>query len=377
MYYKNLKKIGIFLRCIISNSAANYIPFILIIQGMNRILRSLFPLLILVLLIPSGVSALATFNGGQVTIDLPVQDDVFASGGTVDINAPIGSLVVVGGTININAPVQGDVIVAGGTVNANSNIGGKLVAAGGTVVVSGNIGTNAVITGGTVEIRPGVTVDRDTLLSGGVVTNAGNVKGNLTVRAQTFTNTGTAGHLDVQLSEPRGEFSRIFAIFGLLFVIGLFILGLILLRFIPQGFLIVEEEVRKSAIIKTIAGFFAIIIAFIILILISITVILLPVALIFWMIYFIALILSTLFVALALGRLIAKWIKWDTKQNWHLFVVGFIILNLLFLIPVLGPIILIISISLGFASFFHAVYQHWGAISEKSTPPPPPAPVVS
>jgi hypothetical protein len=340
---------------------------------MNQNHSILVSLLILLFLIPGSVSGLVTFNGGQVVIDQPIPDDVFASGGTVDINAPVASLIVAGGTVNINAPVQGDVIAAGGTVNANSEIAGKLVAAGGTVVVSGNIGTNVVITGGTVEIRQGVTVDRDALLSGGMVTNAGTVRGNLTVRAQTFTNTGTAGHLDVQLSEPRGEFSRLFSVFGILFVIGLFILGLVLLRMIPRGFLVVEQEVRTSAILKTIAGFFAVIISFIILILISITVVLLPIALIFWMIYFIALILSTLFVALALGRLIAKWIKWDAKQNWYLFVVGFIILNLLFLIPLIGSIILIISVSLGFASFFHAIYVHWNAITGGGTPPPPEA----
>jgi hypothetical protein len=338
---------------------------------MNDTQRILIPLLILLFLIPGSVSGLATYNGGQVTIDRPVLDDVFASGGTVDINAPVGSLLVAAGTVNINAPVHGDVIVAGGTVNANSDIAGKLVAAGGTVVVSGDIGTNAIITGGTVEIRQGVTIDRDALLSGGMVTNAGMVRGNLTVRAQTFVNTGTAGHLDVQLSEPRGEFSRIFFIFGILFVIGQFLLGLILLRMVPRGFLGVEEEVRKSAIVKTIAGFFAIIVSFIILILISITVVLLPIALLFWLIYFIALLLSTLFVALAFGRLIAKWIKWDTNQNWHLFVVGFIILNLLFQIPVVGTILLIISVSLGFASFFHAIYVNWNAITGGSIPPPP------
>ncbi len=339
---------------------------------MNSILRSLIPLCILLLLLPGGVSGLVTYNGGQIVIEQPVQDDVFASGGTIDINAPIASLIAAGGTINLNAPVHGDVIVAGGTVNANSNIEGKLVAAGGTVVVRGNIGTNAVVTGGTVQVQPGATIERDALISGGVVTNAGTVKGNLTVRAQTFTNTGTAGHLDVQLSEPQREFSRIFAIFGALFVIGLFILGLILLRMLPRPFLVVEGEVRTSPILKTIAGFVAIIVSFIILVLISITVVLLPVAMIFWMIYFIALILSTLFVALALGRLIAKWTKWNAGKEWHMFLVGFVILNLLFLIPVLGTIILIISVSLGFASFFHAIYVNWNLLKGEEIPPQPP-----
>jgi hypothetical protein len=328
----------------------------------------------IILLLPSGVTALVTYNGGEVTIDQPIQDDVFAAGGSVNVDAPISSLIAAGGMININAPVSGDVIVAGGTVNVNDDIAGKLVVAGGTVIVSRKVGTNAVITGGTIDIRTDAVIERDALLSGGTVTHAGEVKGNLTVRAQTFQNTGVAGHLDVQLSEPQSEFSRIFSIFGVLFTIGMFFLGLLLLRLMPQGFLVVEGEVRKSAILKTIAGFGAIILFFILLILMSITLILLPIALIFWMFYFIALILSTLFVALALGRFIAGRIKWEAKENWHLFLAGFIVLNLLFLIPVVGGLILFISVSLGFAAFFHAIYLNWNTLRQESSPPSPSPP---
>jgi len=318
------------------------------------------------MLLPEGVTALATYNGGQVTIDRPIQDDVFATGGTVNIDAPITSLIVAGGMVNVNAPVAGDVIAAGGTITINGDVVGKLVAAGGTVIVNGRIGTNAVITGGTVEVGKGATINRDALISGGTVTNGGLVVGNLTVRAQSFTNTGSAGHLDVQLNEPRGEFSRIFSIFGILFTIGMLILGLVLLKLVPKGFIGIEEEVRTSAILKTIAGFFAIIISFIILILISITVILLPLALVFWMIFFIALLLSTLFVSLAFGRIIVRWVKWEA-QLWQMFVLGFIILNLIFRIPIIGIIVLVISVSLGFAAFSHGIYVHWNTLRGETT----------
>jgi hypothetical protein len=82
---------------------------------------------ILAILLPTGVSALVTYNGGEVLIDHPVQDDVFATGGTVTIDAPIASLIAAGGMVNINAPVSGDVIVAGGTVNIGANIGGNVM----------------------------------------------------------------------------------------------------------------------------------------------------------------------------------------------------------------------------------------------------------
>ncbi len=318
-------------------------------------LRNLVLTFLLLLLLPAGVSALATFSGGQVVIDQPVSDDVLASGGSVEINAPIDSLIAAGGTVTINAPVAGDVLAAGGTIKVNDRIGGKLVAAGGEITVNGEIGTNAVLTGGTVTIGPAAIISRDAMISGGQVVNAGKVAGNLTVRAQTFDNQGTAGNLDVELADPGREFSRIFSIFGIIFTIGMLILGLVLIHFLPNRFLAVEEEVRESALIKTVAGFFGIIIAFILLILVSITVILLPIALILWVLFFTGLLLSTLFVSLALGRVIVRYLKREAPP-WQLFILGFVILNLVFRIPVAGFIVLLISVSLGSAAFFHAIY---------------------
>ncbi len=320
-------------------------------------LRNLILISIVLLLLPAGVSALATSSGGQVVIDKPVNDDLFASGGMIEINAPVDSVIAAGGTITINAPVAGDVIAAGGTISVNDRIGGKLVAAGGDITVNGEVGTNAVLTGGTVTLGPGAAIARDAMISGGQVTNAGTVAGDLTVRAQTFENQGTAGNLDVVLSDPGREFSRIFSLFGIIFTLGMVILGLALLYTMPSRFLAVEEDLRESALVKTIAGFFGIIIAFILLILVSITVVLLPIALLFWALFFTGLLLSTLFVSLALGRVIIQYLKREAPP-WQLFILGFVILHLAFRIPVAGIIVLLIAVSLGSAAFFHTMYAN-------------------
>ena len=318
--------------------------------------KAIWLILILILIVPASVQALATFSGGQVTLTSPVDDDVFATGGMIDINAPVASLIVLGGTVNVNAPVKGDVIAAGGTVNVNADIGGKLVAAGGTIDVKGNIGTNAVLAGGTVKILPSSTIARDAMISGGDVSNAGHVVGNLSVNARTFENTGSAGHLDVKLNEGNRGFSVLFGILGLLFTIGMFILGIVLLKVAPDKFLTVEREVRKSPVIRTIVGFVGLIVTVIALVILAITVILLPIALFAGFIFLIALLLSTLFVALSLGRLIVGYLKWNGPE-WQLFLLGFVVLNILFLIPIIGGIILVISVSLGFGAFLYAMRE--------------------
>ena len=155
-------------------------------------------ILVLMALIPAlywraGIEDL--FPGDTVSIDTPIADDVFAAGNMVSINAPVNSAVVAGGTVSINAPVKGDVIAAGGQVHVNSDVGGKVVAAGGNVNLGGDIGTNLVAAGGLVNIRPGKTIARDALIGGGDVFNSGRVNGTLTVHANNFTNSGSAGRV--------------------------------------------------------------------------------------------------------------------------------------------------------------------------------------
>lgn len=332
----------------------------------KKFLNILFVLLVAVLLIPTGVSALALYSGDQVVIDQPVFDDVFAAGGTVDVNAPVSSLVAVGGSVFINAPVSGDVIVTGGDVHINDAVGGKVVAFAGVITINGSVGTNVVASGGSVILGEGAVIARDAMLSGGAVTNAGHVTGNLTVSADTFENTGTAGYLDLQMEEPGQGLSTIFgAVFDILLFIGMFVLGLLFLVIAPKRFLVVEKNVRRSAIITTIVGFVAIIFSAVVLIIFSVSVILLPVALVGGMLILIALLFSTLFVSASLGHIIAKYLKWEAKE-WQMFVVGFVILNLLYMIPIAGFIILIIATSLGLGAVLFTVYQNLDAIRGES-----------
>jgi len=48
----------------------------------------------LILLLPSNVVALKMLSGDQVSVDSPIQDDIFAAGGTIDINAPVDGVVI-------------------------------------------------------------------------------------------------------------------------------------------------------------------------------------------------------------------------------------------------------------------------------------------
>jgi hypothetical protein len=319
-------------------------------------------LVLLLLFIPAGVAALESFSGDHVLVNTPVADDVFAAGGVITINAPIDSLVAAGGTITLNAPVKGDVIVAGGRVIANNRIGGKLVAAGGNVEVNGDVGTNALITGGTVTLKPRSTIGRDAEIFGGTVTSSGHVMGNLSVRSRSFTDSGTVGGKTTYVQvEPIG-FSKIFIILGILFSIGWLILGLVLLKVAPSQYRAVVDEVTKSPVVKLVVGFIGLILAGVVMIILAITIVGLPIALVGGLLVAIGIIFSVLFVSSAFGMLLFSWLKIKIK-DWQAFVAGFVILELLFHVPVAGFFILVIAISLGFGALLYSVHDHWKAIT--------------
>jgi hypothetical protein len=323
-------------------------------------------LLVSMVLLSSGAYALQAFSGETISIDRPVDDDIFAAGSLVNIDAPVNSVVVAGGTININAPVKGDVFAAGGQVYINSDVGGKVVTAGGNVNMGGNIGTNLVAAGGNVNILQGRVVGKDAIISAGNVVNAGKIDGNLTVYASNFQNTGSAASVNFHRTEasreqPRGGFN----VFGLLLAIGYLILGLIMTRYMPLLFTAIDSDIRKSTILRTIIGFVSIIVTVIVILIIAITVIGLPIAMILTLLFIATLMLSGIFVSFSLGR----WIAGSMNLNYGdmaFFVIGFVIMNILFLLPYIGGIIGIISASLGYGAILYAVRDFLPRIARAS-----------
>jgi hypothetical protein len=317
-----------------------------------------FILLILLLcLLPLPAPALETLSGGEVRVGQAIADDVFASGGAITIDAPVDSLIAAGGQITVNAPVKGDVIAAGGQITLNSDVGGKVVAAGGTVTLNGNVGTNAVVTGGDVTLGSESSVGRDAMISGGNVVNAGNVAGKLSVKANTFTNQGSAGTLDVEL-QPKSRLTGTFlSIFGILFTVGLLILGLVLIWAAPERFRVVERELTASPLLAVVLGFSGLIIGFILLVILAITLIGLPLAIFLGLLGGMALLLSTLFASSALGRWIGILLKKDLS-GYVAFLIGFVVLNLLFRIPVAGFFILVIAVSIGIGAMLLTAWHH-------------------
>ncbi len=319
--------------------------------------------LVFILLLPHA-QALQMLSGDQVSVDSPIDDDVFAAGGTVTINAPVSGVVIAGGDIIINAPVSGDVFAVGGKIAVNSDVEGKIVAAGGDIDLSGDA-KNAVIVGRNVNIHPTTVISRDAAISGGTVSNAGTIVGNLTVRAENFYNTGSAGSVDFNKNGGLQRLQQLMNTFSILMTIGFLILGIILLTVFPAQFFSVTEEVRKSPVKNTVVGFLLILASVILVFVLAVTLIGFPVALIMGMLFIIALMLSSLFVSFAIGRKIVNVLKFETNDV-LIFVFGFVILSLIFRIPYAGWFIHIVALSLGFGALIYTLQRNWQSITSSS-----------
>ena len=322
----------------------------------------LFLLILIFLFTPA--MALELRNGGLVTIDTPISDDVIATGGMVSVNASVESLIVAAGQVIINAPVTGDVIAAGGSVLVNAPVGGKVVAAGGEIRLNADA-RNAVLAGSTISIGRNATVSRDVLASGNTMVNDGTVKGTLTVNAENFVNNGNAG----KVVYTRPDNNRVFGVslFDVAITIGFLILGLVLIALFPGPYSAAEAEVRRSPIKDFFIGWGTIIGGGIILVIIAVTMIGIPVALMGLLPFVGLLMTASLIASSALGSVVLGSLKVHANP-YLLFVAGFILFTILALIPVLGIIVRIIAVGAGtgaivvvFLAKFEGMRGTWGS----------------
>ncbi len=324
-------------------------------------MRCLYVLLLISVLATAPAAEALKFMGDDVvSINSPVEDDIFAGGNTVNVNAPVDSAVIAGGNVNIDAPIKGDLIVAGGEVDLNSNVGGKIVAAGGTINLRGDVARNVVMAGGQVRILSTSDIGRDAAISGGDVYNAGNITGTLWVNAGNFENTGTAGDVKFQQwqeDEAYEEKAEAFiSTFSILMILGFLIVGLIILRLFPRSVLAVDREIRESPPVKALLGLGLIVASMILIIISMISVVGLPLGFLLLTLFVAALMLANLFVSFSLGRWIVSALN-QTLGDLPAFVLGYVVLSVLFLAPFVGSIIELISIGLGFGAMVYALNE--------------------
>jgi hypothetical protein len=169
------------------------------------------------LLLPLGLTGAALAQGerlgGKVRsgsdVVIPADEtapyDVYLTGGTIRVEGRVeGDVVAAGGRIEIPGAVTGDVVVAGGNVTVSGQVEGDVRVATGQLSVTGTVGEDVFVAGGQVAV-PG-RIGEDFIFYSGQTSLNGTVAGNVLGATGEYTRRGTvAGTEEVTVDEREKE----------------------------------------------------------------------------------------------------------------------------------------------------------------------------
>jgi cytoskeletal protein CcmA (bactofilin family) len=121
-----------------------------------------------------------------------VDDDYYAAGGEVNLDATInGDATVAGGELSISGRISDDLMAAGGKINIRGSVEDDLRIAGGEIYIDATIGDDMMVTGGKINIAPATTIGGNARLAGGEMTVAGTIAQDLTAAGADLKLAGT------------------------------------------------------------------------------------------------------------------------------------------------------------------------------------------
>jgi cytoskeletal protein CcmA (bactofilin family) len=130
----------------------------------------------LVICLVAPTCAMAQDVGSRVVVRGAINENVYLAGGDVDVRAELtADVVAAGGRVTIDGVVTRDVLVAGGDITVGGRVDANVRAAGGMVTLSGPIGGELLAAGGRVYLAPETTVAGRAWLAGGDVEVRGRI----------------------------------------------------------------------------------------------------------------------------------------------------------------------------------------------------------
>lgn len=340
----------------------------------------------------AGVANAQTFKGGDnttVTSGETIQSAAYLAGNTVDVAGTInGDLYCAGQTVTISGTVNGDIFCAGQTITFSGTASGSVRLAGQTVNITGKV-TNATIFAQTATLSGGTEVTQDlngaaqTLtiadkavvgrdityaantidINGYVVRDVKVTTEQLTLGAGS-TISGNVAYTSVNgvktsdglvigkitqtipKEEPKQSYS--FGLAGSLMVAfymfaSVLLLLIVLAALFPSAYKESAARVGTSPWTTILIGFVALVTMPILLLFVAFTIIGLPIALLLGMLWLVVLMLSGSFSSYYIGSLLLK----KQKNAIVIMLAGGTLLLVLYIIPIVGFFVAMVSTMLG------------------------------
>lgn len=309
---------------------------------MKTKIRSLTPLLVMILILAAPVSVLAkpdfqtggqTFSGDQLIFG---NDYVLQTGQTLN-----GDLVVLGGdaTIKDDAAVNGDIALFGGTLNLTGDVNGTVAAIGANV----SLGEGAIISGELISVGGNVLGAENATIRGGIQT--------ITPRAflfdkETFSFSPFGESNDI--NNVGGWFLRFLG--KVMQILAVAVLAVIVVLLLPKPTKNVADTIADQPWMSGGAGLITFLATPLVLIILAVTIILIPII----FLVLLALAVAAVFGWIAIGYELGKKLAVLFKTEWADAVsagIGTLVLGsaigLLGFIPCLGGVFQFFTVCVG------------------------------
>lgn len=384
--------------------------------SMKRIFL-LFPSILLLLFIPASTHAQDSSGETKNVVlakDEVINKDYLATGDTITLSGIVnGDAYLFAGSVIVEGKVNGDLITAGGQITIRGDVSGDVRAFGGQISISGNVGRNLTFAGGNIDITDAAKVKGSVVGAGGNVsmfapigkgakfgvgnltlgskvggdieagvgqltlTSEADVVGDLTYWSNQEANVHEGAKIvgDVSRKAPPEGFglspakvlgvaAGINIFFQLIALVSSLIVGLLLLRFLPNSTKLAIGVLEKRPWATLGIGLLSLIVTPIVIVLLLIAIITIPIALILLAGYLIALYLTRIYISYFIGKKIFSQFTNKEYNYWSLFV-GLIIFAVISLIPIIGGIFVFLSVLFGLGTIFFKLKEEYLASREK------------
>jgi hypothetical protein len=347
---------------------------------MKRLLI-LFVLLIFISSLVSQASAAQFRNEDSLSIEEPSQEDSFFTGQNIQVKAPVsGELFVAANSVEITAKPTRSLFAAGNTVRITDGAGYNVFSAGNTLVIGGTIEHDVYLGGRSIELEPNTHIKGSLRVSGTIVKLAGKIDGDVSFSTRriessaeigksmtgnanqvVFTEGGISGDLIYNSNQEAAGLEAI-KISGkterlplavsqtsqfqnwLLGVLTAFITGAALLLLIPVKIRELSHTIRQEWGKLFLVGLGTLVLSPIAIILLFSSVVAWPLALIWSVLLVILIYISFIISEMMIGMYLLKRLMPNQDNWWIALLVGIILISLIRIIPVLGPILLIVML---------------------------------
>lgn len=323
--------------------------------------------------------------GKQVEVSGTVNGDAYLAGGEVVVDGVVnGDLLVAGGNVTISGTIEQDIRVAGGNVTISGEVGRNVTAVGGNVTITNtaNVTGSLVTAGG--NIRVSAPVAGNVKMAGGTIILSSEVGGFMHARADMLRLTSKASvgdnlvywsHQEASIDEgalvtgevtrhvverpeiPKEDFLKVIAglkaFTRLIGLITALVIGLLLISFYPKFSLQATEVIKKRPWIAFGVGLLFLIVVPVVFGLLLTTVIGIKLAFLLLAGYFMIIAVSSVFTMLLIGYWFLRLFTKDVKPGLAMLV-GAVIYFLLTMVPVLGGIVIVVSLLLGLGALLVA-----------------------